>query len=110
MRIPIVVLALGGWIVSASAADFSLANGTYKAVFPQGVGCGTMVISGGATKKINYSAGPCGDTPNFHSAGSFDGEIIYIKAATFKLSSATAGALKGRWKLGNYSATVTFKK
>lgn len=103
------VFVFSGYAPTAFAADFTLANGTYKATFPQGAGCGTMVIKN-AGKTISYSAGPCGGNPNYRNGGTFDGKVIRIQAATYTLSNTTSSSLKGRWKLGSYSATVTFKK
>ena len=96
------------------AGAFTLADGTYKAIFPgnyPGFGslCGTMVITGGG-KSISYSSGGCARAPGFRSGGSFDGSTIRILQSTYVLSNVTSGSMAGRWTLGSYSADVTFRK
>lgn len=103
------MLSFGVYPTLAFAEGYALTDGTYRAKFPNNWGCGTMVIKSGG-KKISYSAGPCGGDPNYNHSGSFDGKVIRIQNATYTLSSATTSSLKGRWKLGGNSATVTFKK
>jgi hypothetical protein len=98
----------------SGAGAFSLADGTYNAVFPgnyPGFGslCGKMVISGGG-KSINYSSGGCARAPGFRSGGSFDGSTIRIRQATYALTNVTSSSMTGRWTLGSYSADVTFRK
>ena len=68
-----------------------------------------MVIKNGG-QSIAYTFGPCGGAPTFRSPGSFDGRMITIKEATYRLSSATPNALAGSWRLGSYSADVLFKR
>jgi hypothetical protein len=89
------------------ATEVTLANGVYRASFAGG--CQTMTIGEGG-QKIHYTSGPCGGSPTFTSAGSFDGETIRIMQATYKLSNATKSSLTGRWTLGTYTTIVTFRK
>ena len=92
----------------AATTSFMLSDGTYVGTFPR-TACGTMVINGGGNS-ISYTAGPCGGTPAFRSAGSFDGKTIRIMEATYRLSSATESALTGMWTLGSYTGRITFKR
>ena len=105
----------GSAVVAASTSQkFTLTDGTYKTVFPgdfPGFGslCGTMVVSGGG-QSINYSSGGCGKSPGFRSGGSFDGSTIRIRQATLALTNVTSSSISGKWRLGSYTANVTFKK
>lgn len=92
-------------LAAAPASAVELAAGTYKAKF--GGGCATMVVRSGG---ISYSFGPCGGAPTFKSSGSFDGKIIRIMEATLTVNSASEKSIRGRWKLGSYTETVTFLK
>lgn len=85
---------------------FTLSDGTYVAHFPRNY-CGTLTINGGSMK---YTSGPCGGATDFSSGASFDGNTIRIKAATYRLSSASKSALVGTWRLGNFTTRATFKR
>lgn len=97
----------GGDQPAPKSKSFEIASGTYTARFAGG--CSTMIVSGGG-KSINYSAGPCGGSPTFRSSGSLYGKTIRIMAARYVLSSAAGNSMTGRWTLGTYSTTVTFRK
>lgn len=100
----------GSLVAAASTKTFTLTDGTYQAAFPNTRSqCGVMVISGGG-RSIDYTAGQCGLAPTFQSAASFNGSRIRIRQAPLTLADVTSNSISGRWRLGHYTADVTFRK
>lgn len=87
-------------------ADFKLADGVYRTNFRDG--CGTLAI-----KKGEYAykyASPCGGRVTFSALGRWNGKVLRIGYATFKVSTANPNSIKGKWTLGAYTNTHTFRR